>query len=176
MIEPATPRPTYPGLADPLPTLDSFPVDSFLITLEAFHTQQEVYDILQASLAIGSGVSVHEVNKLDDHVYRISIHVQPSRRYAGEQLVKDLLARALVEQPRDVIIDTSGQDAGAGAVTANTLAGIGKDLLTTLTSAGKAVGDAAGGVLGGWSVGTIVIVLGLGALMVGGLVLSRRAR
>jgi|SRR6185503_2963049 len=76
---------------------EALPVHSFLIRLEHYHTQGDLFNILDHALAPGSGVSIHSVDKLGEHEYRISIHVAPRDRYAAQELVTSLLEKSLTD-------------------------------------------------------------------------------
>jgi len=152
---------------------DALPVDSFLVSFEQFHTQQEIFDLLAGAFAPGSGVSLHQVDKLTDRTYRISIHVAPKDRLAGEQLTKNILSKALVDVPKDVVIDAAPVNVATETVK-GTVSDLGSILTTAASNVGQAAGKLAGGALG-TSLGSVVIVLGIAALVIGAVVLSKRS-
>lgn len=139
---------------------EALPVHSFLIRLEHFHTQGDVFDVLDHGLAPGSGVTVHEVNKLSDHDYRISLHVAPRDKYAAQELATSMIEKALTESAM-----MAGPIIVAGAPELNIprdfLTGVWHDLGDVFRGATSTVGGGVKDILGGTGLGTVAIAIGV---------------
>lgn len=149
---------------------EALPVHSFLIRLEHYHTQGDLFTIIDHSLAPGSGVTLHSVDKLGEHEYRISIHVAPRAKYDGQRLVEDLLEKALTDT-----VTPGGPVLEAGApeydVPRDFLGGVLDDVRGFFRGTTETVGGGVRDILGGTGLGTIAIVVGVVLVLV--LVVSR---
>lgn len=143
----------------------ALPVHSFLITLEHFHTQGDVFGVLDHALAPGSGISIHEVNKLSDRLYRISIHVAPRDKYDAQRLATDLLEKALTETAMEAgpVIPQGTPELG---IPRDFLAGVLEDLQGLFRKTTETVGGGVKDILGGTGIGTIAIVIGVVLVLV----------
>lgn len=148
---------------------EALPVHSFLIRLDHFHTQGDVFNILDHGLAPGSGVTVHEVNKLSDHEYRISLHVAPRDKYAAQELATSLIEKALTETammggPTPDQFVQPGLDY-YGTILREFFKGVAVDVEAGFRRATSALGGGAKDVLG-IGIGPILIAVGVVIVLV----------
>jgi hypothetical protein len=152
---------------------EALPVHSFLIRLEHFHTASDLFNILDQGLVPGSGVTVHEVNKLSDYEYRVSIHVAPRDKYAGQELATSLIEKALTDTAM-----AAGPVIPVGSpaldVPRDFFAGVLSDLQGIFRGVTSTAGGGIKDILGGPGLGTVAIVIG--AVVVLLFIVSRGAR
>jgi hypothetical protein len=148
---------------------ETLPVTAVTLHFDQIYAVSDIARILSDGFPATGGITVHSIDRLNDHDWRIQVHAAPADFRLAEQRVKDVLSKALIEHPEDVQVDDAPT-----SITRETLKGIGRDVSSIVTGATATVGTGVSNILGGGSLGSIIFILGAGVVVVGLVYLGRR--